>query len=474
MDSLLGFELNVLPIRNLKKIEDLLEYDGPILSHFIDSFENNYLFYWVDSDSYFNRWLIWNVSLEQLAGYILGEVSLQSLFYKNLEHCYYSVDIDENVEYHNIHLLRTQEVPLDYIPGDNSFYLIEADKSYLEYVKNKMPSSKHLEFESAFHNASLKKNAIYIKLEQRFGDQQPVNETPVNSLDAGALLDGLSKSFKEYFGFFSNKILKSKILNPDKLKTQTELIKNSIELKIVDMQFASFGIAVSPDHILLNNPYVDVNFTISTFNDYKNDVLELDFNNLNQLNRINEIFDESTRWKIYDPILKVVSKDKNVVSITNKSFKKLKVLKNINSANRSILLPPTSKVIKQEEVAIETRIAEVKVNPQTNKIQTSSASLFDPEMHPAYITNEIVSLKNGINYQLNKQLTFVYHKSNDIEYLEEEFLGIYASGETFNDVREMVAEEFDYMYTRYNSLNDDQLTDDVKLLKNFLNSIVIK
>ena len=48
-------------IFDLTKVSDLIEFDGPLLSHFINDKNEDFLFLWCDVDQAYNRWVIFKV-----------------------------------------------------------------------------------------------------------------------------------------------------------------------------------------------------------------------------------------------------------------------------------------------------------------------------------------------------------------------------------------------------------------------------
>lgn len=56
--------------------------------------------------------------------------------------------------------------------------------------------------------------------------------------------------------------------------------------------------------------------------------------------------------------------------------------------------------------------------------------------------------------------------------IENELLGIYAYGKNIDEAELMFAMEFDYIYNRYNELEESKLSDEVKFIKIYLNQIV--
>lgn len=115
--------LNVfLDIQSFQKISDLIFFEGPLLSHYMSERGDNYLFYWVDSDVYFNRWLIIRTSLETIQLYLEKKIPLYDLIAKPNDGFLYIVDIDDNIEYHNLKLITPDVLPEDYLPELDSFY----------------------------------------------------------------------------------------------------------------------------------------------------------------------------------------------------------------------------------------------------------------------------------------------------------------------------------------------------------------
>lgn len=89
-----------------KKIADLIFFEGPFLSHYISDKGDDYLFYWVDKDETDNRWLVLRVSLANLQKYIAKELTLLQLIESPNDGYLYTVDVDNDVNYHNVKLVQ--------------------------------------------------------------------------------------------------------------------------------------------------------------------------------------------------------------------------------------------------------------------------------------------------------------------------------------------------------------------------------
>ena len=89
---------------------DLVYLDGPFLSHYVSGKGDDYLFYWVDRDDKDNRWLVLRVSLSSLQKYIGKELTLLELIENPNDGYLYSVDVDNDLNYHNIKLIQPSAV----------------------------------------------------------------------------------------------------------------------------------------------------------------------------------------------------------------------------------------------------------------------------------------------------------------------------------------------------------------------------
>ena len=135
MEQLIKYKNTLKLPNNLVKISDLLEFEGPILSHFTDSAGKNYLFYWVDYDAEVNRWLVWEVTTKQIAQYLKGFVSLKNLLGKNNKTALFIVDIDAQCHYKNVVTLGLNHIPTPYIPEDTSFFTFDIPEHYKTIIE---------------------------------------------------------------------------------------------------------------------------------------------------------------------------------------------------------------------------------------------------------------------------------------------------------------------------------------------------
>lgn len=84
---------------------------------------------------------------------------------------------------------------------------------------------------------------------------------------------------------------------------------------------------------------------------------------------------------------------------------------------------------------------------------------------------EIINVP-GKQYLLDFPLRSSLNKEEDFFIIECEMLDIVATGQTVEEAKEIFSQEFDYIYTRYNGLPEEQLSDRLLKVKKFINLLV--
>lgn len=120
----------MLPFKEIKKISDLIFFEGPVLSHFKDKYGKDILFYWVDLDENFNRWLVIQVSEKQLYNYLLKNISLRNIFETPVNDIFYSVEIGDTLKYNNVIQIFKDDLNEKYVPEEGSYFESELPSHY--------------------------------------------------------------------------------------------------------------------------------------------------------------------------------------------------------------------------------------------------------------------------------------------------------------------------------------------------------
>lgn len=165
MKTIKGYDIQ-FDFSKFKRIADMIYFEGPLLSHYVSSKGDDYLFYWVDKDDNNNRWLVLRVSLPNLQKYMVKEISLRELIESPNDGYLYCVDVDDNINYHNVKLVQPANLPEEYLPSKDSYYEFEPipseDAEELMTYEVTIPYNERSRFESfllkiGFPVSSLKK-----------------------------------------------------------------------------------------------------------------------------------------------------------------------------------------------------------------------------------------------------------------------------------------------------------------------------
>lgn len=125
MPRIKGIRVNKHPFNDLEIVADLIYFDGPILSQFKNARGDNYLYCWSDIDERYNRWLVFRVTNQNLNFYVTGKVSLRHLILNPIDGFVYSVDIDDDFQYHNVQIVQPTHLPKTYLADEDSYYDFE-------------------------------------------------------------------------------------------------------------------------------------------------------------------------------------------------------------------------------------------------------------------------------------------------------------------------------------------------------------
>ncbi len=127
MKSLNGIQLPYFPITDIKHVRDLAHFDGPLISHYERSNGDDYLYYWVDCDAQFNRWMILRVSESSVIRLIDRFVPLAFVIPDGCrDEFVYIVDINADGEVYRTEMLQIGKIPAEYKPKADA-YLDVAD-----------------------------------------------------------------------------------------------------------------------------------------------------------------------------------------------------------------------------------------------------------------------------------------------------------------------------------------------------------
>ncbi len=317
-----------LPISGLHKIGDLINLQGPVLSLFQDSSFHHYLYYWLDSNDEYERWLVWKVSSENLYYYLEGDVSLLDLIQADDKEYMFVVDIDPELNYVNAFPLERKLIPVEYQPEVKSFFRLALP----EFAKNFIDT---YERSANYYKVLMKRNSIIFNI-----SPSDINfPRAVSTQDAGAFLYKLTRSLT---GFIEERFwTKYRDLIPSSTEFNKLLhqVRQILTPRMFGLKFGSFEVSVGVDII----KKVDVegfgDWQKEILPEFKKDVVDIDYSNTEQLQTLSDKYSEAAREKIYNPYIQIINSNHYQFVIKDKADKIVKTYKKVEKEKEDLIVP---------------------------------------------------------------------------------------------------------------------------------------
>ncbi|MCX6259077.1 MAG: hypothetical protein NTW49_14425 [Bacteroidia bacterium] len=129
------------------------------------------------------------------------------------------------------------------------------------------------------------------------------------------------------------------------------------------------------------------------------------------------------------------------------------------------------KEIGNPQIENDEAVAKVKITNKNGKITRIILNTYSDKKYSLEYATDVI-LTGTTKYILKFPLRCLFEKEENYFVIQSEMLDIIGTGLTENDAENAFCEEFDYIYKRINSLNDDSLTNHNKLIKSILNQII--
>ena len=137
---------------------------------------------------------------------------------------------------------------------------------------------------------------------------------------------------------------------------------------------------------------------------------------------------------------------------------KQKITANAANSNSDVLVEILVGKFKQTTISGQ----KPKMKPLEIYLGANNSLAFAPEMIEV----------EGKKYHLNFPLRCLLDKEDDFHIVKCEMLDLIGTGKTEADAKESFAQEFGYIFQRYNELDDDRLAPRLRTIKTFLNLTV--
>ena len=317
--------INKLPFRGLEKKSDLFKFEyTPVLTHYFDVRGNDYLFYCVDFQDDENRWLCIRVSKDNLFYYLNDGITLRELIFIKEDNPYLFI-VNENNEgvFVDGFITMPEDIPTDYLPDESSYFEYDFPKLYRDYFP-----------ELDYVTKEMRRKALYIGIESKTTQYG----TTIDTNDMVELIEKTEKSFMEYskddfYATYRNQYTE------DKLDEIYIAIKAHAKLRMCNVEYGSFKIALCSD---VMNDTIDPKFLDwkqRIVLSFKNDVIDSDFTSEEDAKRIELRFpDPLIRERIFAPLISLIENKNFNLIVSNQAKTKHKTL-TIGKKSKEIILP---------------------------------------------------------------------------------------------------------------------------------------
>ena len=293
-----------------EKIEDIVYFDEPILSH-LRLNEKDYFLYLVDSLEKSDIFLLFQIDEDLIFEYLtknksLREIILNANFITVLEKDFKGNIVDSNIA-------MPVSLPEDYLPIIDSF--IEFNPVENSYYHEKINEYKHKSY-----LLDLRKNSFYLKFStnnKKYGDTIGFREL------TNVMLKNVSQSYKNFVEIdFEKKFDKIIPIDSERNSILRKVIDDT-DLRMVDLKYGSFEIGLSVDTLMKTNiDFKEIKeWTNNVGYAFKKIVLDDEIDQ-NELDAILNDYTEEERNKIFEPIVKIVDNPDYDLKIRDSKEKK--------------------------------------------------------------------------------------------------------------------------------------------------------
>ena len=293
--------LNPFASNEFIHIEDIIVLDEPILSHYTRN-ESDYFLYLVDKEQDVDKYLLFKIDVWTISEYFIGNLSLLEVI-NSTNDFIYILDINFNGELVKSETSDVHSLNNNYLPDLDSKILFKPIENSLYY--NIIQEHKNKEYVN-----ELKKNAFYIKFSpntSKYGHTVGFKEL------SETILKKISESYYAFSKFDFENQFKSKFTDLVKLGRNFAKINEETDYRLVDAAISSFEIGLAVDKTMKKSiEDKELRAWATEIGDeFKNIILDLDFNNSDEIEPILEKFSPEQRKKIFSPLFDIIE-NKNI------------------------------------------------------------------------------------------------------------------------------------------------------------------
>jgi hypothetical protein len=459
-------------MQDLVKVDDLIYYDGPLLSHYSNRNKTkHYLFNWLDYDSDYNRWLVLEVSLPHLFDYLSNKRTLLDIMRQEYNNKLLVTDMDAEGVCTNALLVFSSELLPEYVPVTDSYYGEEMAPSYAAFFEKVQQ-----EFDYAPYLAVMRSKAVRFRLEplgHRFG-------STLGAADIGNFLQRVTRSIRSYMEVRFMDLFRAKYVAEDEQKALSLVLEASGDPRAVFANHGSFEIDLAMDTLQLVN-MVDNDVIIwqrQVLQEYKRNVFDFEFTSAAHLpETLVNATDEQLR-AIFQPILMIANNLHYTVRTRTAIVEPYKLLKAVPREAQRRVNPPKPKVNIDEE--LETELANVLLelkrgqDPTTLTISQLKRALVSVTKADSTTTYTGFRSGEGLPIEFKDPIEVTIERVGELWEARYDPLGIAKFGSNARAALDGVETEFRKLYAQLGSQEETGAysTKQTKILAEFAQMIV--
>ncbi|MEM6736108.1 MAG: hypothetical protein AAF620_08575 [Bacteroidota bacterium] len=328
----------------------------------------------------------------------------------------------------------------------------------------------NVEYEDNSYLDHLRSTAIHLRVEAK----SPTHSKAVFVKNAVDFLKSISNSFSNFVDVNFRKAFESDKFGDDYNKVLGQIISKT-QLLVVDQRFKSFGVSISSDTSIMQNQYShEINsWRKQLFDQYKDEVLLIDYQSLDVAEAISEKYNENERNLIYKGFISTFKeKSSYKVSITNSHYSEtIKEYKPVSKPINNVLVPKLVREDANEErVLYQEFFMDIK---DSQKPAKKSDIIERKALDYAEFSHSTKNIEVGKDYLILLEewlIQIVYEKGTFILDLED--LNIHLRSDDYSKLIESFYTEVLTTYDKLTETSDEDLGVDDLSRKEFLASLV--
>lgn len=314
--------------------------------------------------------------------------------------------------------------------------------------------------------SSLRKHALYFRI-------LPKASTFKDSIGLAStwrFLKNISDSFNEYAKIKMNELA---IQNDLSLRKSRNILTKYFSLRVVSLNYSSFGIGVSPDFYMGDEKLKLGNDSFTqwrkdNFSTFCNDVIYTDLSNEDDVDRIMTTYSGEERNRIFKPLVRSYSNAEINIFLSNQQYESIKPLVPVSTNKRDDFFPLLESVVKENNKEFQLMQILIPIEKGKNKlsidVKNLQQSLFSTELEGGFFqVDGFVFDNRKIEFNSKQDLKVTFDKESQQFISNFEPLSIDIQGETLEEISHKFNQVLSESYELYSKLSSKQFDQQLEL-----------